>query len=112
MTTNDRVNFDYTASAAYTTAAAQAAALLGTAKDHADTAAGIDLSGLGTLGNSFAAAWSTAWTTHSSRLGTASALTDAYGQAITTWGKVLNQVDTDSADTIAGTVPGPDEIQA
>ncbi|MEU6584343.1 hypothetical protein [Nocardia sp. NPDC046763] len=109
---NDRVVFDYPAAAAYVSAASDAAALLGTAKDHAQTVAGIDLSGLGTLGNGFAAAWSDAWNTHSGHLGTACALTDAYGQGITTWGTVLGGVDSDSADRIAGAVPGTDEIQA
>ncbi|AYF78326.1 hypothetical protein D7D52_35910 [Nocardia yunnanensis] len=108
----DRVEWDTPAAAAYIKAAGQAATLLGTAKDHADTVAGIDLSGLGTLGKGFAAAWAAAWGGHSDQLGTASQLTDGYGQGIDTWGKVLGGVDTDNAATIAGAVPGTDEIQA
>ncbi|MGW4125599.1 hypothetical protein [Nocardia sp. NPDC004711] len=109
---SDRVSFDYDAAAAYVKAAGDASALLGTAKDHADTVAGIDLSGLGTLGAAFASAWSSAWNGHADQLKTAAALTSGYGQGITTWGQVLGGVDTESAEKIAGAVPGTDEIQA
>ncbi|MEU6585954.1 hypothetical protein [Nocardia sp. NPDC046763] len=108
----ERVAWDRPAAAAYVSAAGDAAALLGTAEDHAHTVAGIDLSGLGTLGNGFAAAWAAAWTTHGAHLRTASALTGAYGRAIAGWGNTLGGVDTESAAGIAGAVPGIDEIQA
>lgn len=108
----ERVAWDHPSAAAYVRAAGDAAALLGTARDHAQTVAGADLSGLGTLGAGFAAAWASAWTTHGGRLRTASALTGAYGQAITSWGNVLGEVDSDSAAEIAGAVAGTDEIQA
>ncbi|MGV9668388.1 hypothetical protein [Nocardia niigatensis] len=107
-----KVVFDFPAAAAYTKAADQAAALLGTAKAHAETVAGLDLSGLGTLGSGFAAAWASAWTAHGAKLGTASQVTDGYSQGITTWGNVLSGVDTDNATRIAGAIPGTDEIQA
>ncbi|MEV6097171.1 hypothetical protein [Nocardia sp. NPDC051981] len=108
----ERVAWDHRAAAAYVRAAGDAAALLSTAKDHAHTVAGMDLSGLGTLGDGFAAAWAAAWTTHGGHLQTASALTGAYGQVVTTWGTVLGGVDTESTARIAGAVPGTDEIQA
>ncbi|MFE3226086.1 hypothetical protein [Nocardia sp. NPDC059228] len=108
----ERVAWDHPAAAGYVRAAGAAAALLGTAKDHAHAVAGMDLSGLGTLGNGFAAAWAAAWSAHGGHLQTASALTSTYGQAIATWGTVLGGVDTESAATIAGAVPGTDEIQA
>lgn len=108
----DRVVWDYPAAAAYTAAADRAASLLGAARDHAATVAGLDLSGLGLLGAEFAAAWSRAWSDHSGQLGTAAAVTDGYGQAITGWGRLLGAVDTESAEQIAGTIPGTDEIQA
>ncbi|WP_433560821.1 hypothetical protein ACQP1O_24525 [Nocardia sp. CA-151230] len=108
----ERVAWDHPAAAAYVSGAGDAAALLGTAKEHAHAVAGIDLSGLGTLGNGFAAAWAAAWSTHGAHLQTASALTGAYGRAITTWGTVLGGVDSESAARIAGAVPGTDEIQA
>ena len=109
---NDRVSFDYPAAAAYVKAAGDASTLLGTAQADAGTVAGIDLSGLGTLGKGFAAAWNTAWSGHADQLKTASKLTEGYGQGIDTWGKVLGGVDGDSAQKIAGAVPGTDEIQA
>lgn len=111
-TPNDRVVWDTPAAAAYIAAANDAAALLGTARDHATTIAGIDLSGLGDLGNAFAAAWAAAWTDHGGKLDTAKAVTDGYGQAVTTWGQTLGGVDTESAAQIAGTIAGTDEIQA
>ncbi|MGW4244945.1 hypothetical protein [Nocardia sp. NPDC004722] len=110
-TSRDRVEWDYPAAAAYTAAADRAATLLGTARDHAATVAGLDLSGLGVLGAAFATAWNQAWSDHSGHLGTAAALTDGYGQAITGWGRVLGAVDTESAREIAGTIPGTGEIQ-
>ncbi|MFE3194603.1 hypothetical protein ACFXHA_36745 [Nocardia sp. NPDC059240] len=108
----DRVVWDYPAAAAYTTAADRAASLLSTARDHAATVAGLDLSGLGLLGAEFAAAWNQAWGDHSGQLGTAAAVTDGYSQAVTGWGRVLGAVDTESAEQIAGTIPGTDEIRA
>ncbi|MFE4459265.1 hypothetical protein ACFROC_18075 [Nocardia tengchongensis] len=113
MTDNtEKVVWDHPAAATYVQAARDAAALLDTAKDHATTTAGVDLSGLGVLGGAFAAAWSDAWTVHSDHLGTASALATGYGQAITAWGTTLDGVDAESAQRIAGAVPGTDEIQA
>lgn len=108
---NDRVSFDFPAADGYVKAAGEAAALLGTAKGHAQTAAGVDLSGLGSLGAGFASAWAAAWEAHGEQLGNAQVVTDAYGQGITTWGAVLGGVDTESAGRIAGAVPGTDEIQ-
>ncbi|MFE3195902.1 hypothetical protein ACFXHA_43370 [Nocardia sp. NPDC059240] len=107
----DRVVWDHPAAAAYTAAADEAAALLGTAKDHAATVAGLDLSGLGLLGTEFAAAWTQAWTDHSGHLDTAAQVTGGYSQAITGWGRTLDAVDTESARDIAGTIAGTGEIQ-
>ncbi|MFE3229834.1 hypothetical protein [Nocardia sp. NPDC059228] len=108
----DGVSFDYPAAATYVQAAGDAAALLGTAKDHAQTVTGMDLSGLGIFGAGFASAWAAAWEAHGGQLGNAQAVTDAFGQGITTWGNVLAGVDTDSAHQIAGAVPGTNDIQA
>lgn len=108
----DKVSFDFPAAAAYVKAADAATALLGTAKGHAETVAGTDLSGLGTLGTDFAAAWSSAWTSHRDALKTAGAVTDAYGQGLTTWSNVLAGVEDDNSNRIAGAVPGTDQIKA
>ncbi|WP_040815166.1 hypothetical protein [Nocardia concava] len=109
---NDKVSFDFPAAAGYVQAAGDAAALLGTAAGHAQTVAGVDLSGLGAFGSGFASAWASAWEAHGGQLGNAQVLTDAYGQGLTTWATVLGGVDTDAAEQIAGAVPGTDEIQA
>ncbi|MFJ4657627.1 hypothetical protein ACIP5Y_40730 [Nocardia sp. NPDC088792] len=106
--TEEFVRFDFDAAAAYTKAANEAAGLLRTAAGQATTVAGIDLSGLGALGREFAAAWNTAWSAHAGTLGTAGALTDGYGQAITTWGRVLGQVDRDGAGQITAAGDGTD----
>ncbi|MVU76067.1 hypothetical protein GPX89_02270 [Nocardia sp. ET3-3] len=109
---SERVVWDHPGAAAYVRAAGDAAALLDTARGHAEAVAGIDLAGLGTLGEDFAAAWGAAWTTHSGHLATASALTDAYGRAITGWGAVLDATDAESAARIAGIGSGSDDVQA
>ncbi|WP_306364504.1 hypothetical protein [Nocardia sp. CC227C] len=102
--TSGEVVFDYTASAAYTAAAAQAAGLLSTASGGAARAAAFDLSGLGVLGADFAAAWAAAWGNLGRTVETAAVLTDAYGQAVKAWGEVMAATDAHSADAIAATV--------
>ncbi|MBF6237868.1 hypothetical protein IU474_12410 [Nocardia otitidiscaviarum] len=102
--TSGEVVFDYTASAAYTAAATQAAELLTAAAGGAARAAAFDLSGLGALGEDFAVAWAAAWGNLGKTVGTAAVLTDAYGQAVKAWGEVMAATDAHNAGAIGGAV--------
>ncbi|AYF78042.1 hypothetical protein D7D52_34215 [Nocardia yunnanensis] len=106
----ERVAWDHPSAVAYVNAAQQAAALLDSAQGQAQVLAGIDLSGLGVLGRGFAAAWSQAWAQHVEHLGTASDLTDRYGQSIIRWGNVLGATDAESAARIAGAGDGDGQV--
>lgn len=94
------VRFDLSAAADYARAAAAVAEMLATAADHTDIAADADLSGLGVLGQDFAASWSAAVASQSATVRIASSLVGAYAAVVTEHGRQLGAIDTATADTL------------
>lgn len=94
------MSFDPDAANAFISAAASAAALLTDSGAHADIAAAADLSGLGSFGADFAAAWSAAWTGHADTVRVAAGLLGEYGQVVDTFAKQVTGIDTDVAGVL------------
>lgn len=95
------VSLDTDAAAAYQAAAGYVADLLGSAAEHAETAAAADLSGLGVLGTDFAAAWSAAVTSQGATVRIAAALVDGYRAVIGQHAAGIIGADDDAAAALA-----------